>query len=228
MELARYFSQAQGDNTVMITTKLGKMSTASLGALLTLFAFGSGSAGAAPVFYFDEASFLNAASGAGLSLSTEGFVSAVDAGNTINFATGSVSSAGGPNLDTRATDGDASAIGWTGSSGVNPLTWSLNRMTNAFGIDVQDCCEFSPFEINMLVNGVSNRFGFTSAQSELNLQFIGVIDTAQAFSTVSMSAPNGDFQIFDRLQTSEAVPVPATLGLLGLGLFGFGCARRRS
>lgn len=212
----------------MHIAKITRGGTASLATVLTMSTLGLGSAHAAPVFYFDEASFLGAASGAGLTLSREGFVGAVDGGNTITFATGSVASAGNPNLDTRATDGDASAIGWTGSSGANPLTWTLGNLTNAFGIDVQDCCEIAPYEINMLVNGVSNRFGFNSSQSELNLQFIGVIDTAQAFSTVSMTAPSGDFHIFDRLQTSAAVPVPASLGLLGLGLLGFRFARRRA
>ncbi len=185
----------------------------------------SGAAQAVPVFYFDEASFLTAAASAGLVLSTEGFVGATDGGTTITFATGSVTGSG-PNLDTRDTDGDNVAVGWSAGS---PLTWTLNTPTYAFGIDVQDCCEINPFEINMAVNGVNHRFGFPSAQGELNLQFIGAIDTAAAFSTVSMTAPSGDFHIFDRLQLgSAAVPEPATLLLLGAGLAGVGCRRRRA
>jgi len=203
----------------------------SLHTALVLIFLVSGSAQATPVFYFDEASFLAAASTAGIGLSTEGFVGATDLGSTINFATGSASAASSISVDFRGTDGDGAAIGWSAAGNSSPLTWVLNDAQNAFGIDVQDCCEINPFEINMSVNSVDHRFGFGSAQGELNLQFIGVIDTMLAFTTLTMTAPQGDFHIFDRLQTgtgtATAVPEPSTLVLFGAGLFGLGLARRR-
>ena len=187
-------------------------------------------ASATPVFFFDEAAFVAAATNAGIPLSIESFESGVaDLGATVTFPAGSavgavnginINSVGSPNT----TDG-TNSLSWFPAS-ADTLTFNLSTPTNAFGIDVIDGFEASPFQLTLVVSGGSNTYSPGNQASD-NVQFIGVIDTMQTFGSAQISLAT-EFILFDRLQTGVAnIPEPGTLALFGFGLAGLGYMRRR-
>ena len=192
---------------------------------------------ATPIFYLTEASFVTAAADAGIALSIESFeFSVVDLGSTVTYPDGSFVCEGGIcGLDTidnstrRSTDG-TNSLSWFPEDGF--VTFNFLTETNAFGIDVIDGFEFSPFLLTLTANGGSNVYSSAPDQSEtlLNLTFIGVIDTMQTFSSAVISdVTSGDFHLFDRLQTADAIAIsePTTLTLFATGLAGLGFMMRR-
>lgn len=129
-------------------------------------------------------------------------------------------------------DGAASAINVTGLDNMFGLFWGSvdrgneigfysggERVAEIFGIDLVNRLTALEGNNNFL-NQSGDNFGF-----DVFLNFSGIQSrdgTFGQFDEVRLSSSNIAFEV-----ATSAVPIPGTLGLLGLGLLGIGVATRR-
>jgi len=190
------------------------------------------SANAAPVFYAnDEAGFQTAVGSNTLSI--ESFESGFTNGSVVSFPGFTVSTPDGEIIlsianGSGATDGtDTMGIVDNGFNG-NQLVFNFDSPINAFAIDIHGALNVGgPGTLTLSnENGASGYILTGPNTTGVNdvFDFGGLIDSAQSFSTVTLTASQtGDGIQFDRLQfgTISAVPVPAAAWLFSSGLLGF-------
>jgi hypothetical protein len=202
------------------------MKRLGLAVLPTLLAVSvAGPAVAAPIFYSDQATFL-AAAGAGLSF--ESFEASFPTGASVVFADFTVSETGGangvgqlrdfPGLGVSAVimDGTGGVVYDDNGSSVGTF-FSFAFPINAFGIWIAT----SDASTVTVGGDVATSIGLLAGVPA----FFGVIDDA-VISSISFDV-SGDPNVgFDAASYGLAVPEPATILLLGLGLAA-GAYRRR-
>jgi hypothetical protein len=197
-------------------------------------------ANAAAVFYTDETTFNTAASG--LTLSTEGFEAPFTTSASVNFPDLSITVNNASDLVSRASEeggGPASTEGsrlaryytLTPSAGGGGITISFGTSISAFSIDLIDPLDGAAIDAYFSLsnsNGDSQTL-LTGGQGNNEVHFLGVIDTAQSFNTVTLfSTKPQDALLIDRIQYS-LVPNPAAAWLFGSGLLGLiGLARKKA
>ncbi|MCP4566004.1 MAG: PEP-CTERM sorting domain-containing protein [FCB group bacterium] len=188
----------------------------------------SGAAVASPTIYFNEANYLNDLSLTGAAVVSEGFEGTAWDGARYPTTASSVVSQG-----YTWTGGEAvtTGNGWarTGNWGIFDSWGSPDQLFTVTSIGTQV--------------GFGGWFENTTAQSiEFSLDqdlvytfglgtphaFFGVIDT-DGFDNVAMRASNGHWGADDFTfgTTSDVIPEPGTLMLVGLGLAGLGARIRR-
>jgi hypothetical protein len=195
---------------------------------------------AAPVFYAnDEAGFQTALGSNTLSL--ESFESGFTNGTLVSFPGFTVSTPDGEIIlsianGAGATDGtDTMGIVDNGFDG-NQLVFNFDNPINAFAIDIHGALNVGgPGTLTLSnENGASGFILTESNTTGVNdvFDFGGLIDSAQSFSTVTLTASQtGDGIQFDKLQFGaiSAVPVPAAAWLFGSGLLWLaGISRRKT
>lgn len=211
-----------------------------LGALfaVALALSGPAAASAAPIFYTNEASFDAAIGGAVLSF--ESFESNFADGVTSVIFPG-VTVSGDENLvrtdpSSIATHG-TSTIGIVdiGSDG-NFVTFSFDSPVNAVSLYVLDPLDTRlTGTLTLSNNNGASQLLFSAPLPDLSQQFVGLIDTAATFSSITVSVTQEDEGIeFDSLRfgvidfdAPTSVPEPSTLLLLFSSLAAIGVARRR-
>ena len=212
-----------------------KMLSAAAAIVLTLSAFG---AQAAPVFHVAEdilpggLATLQAERGVwaaahGGALSTEGFEGLVAApANPFDFGDFTLSFSG-PSLTLFGANAlvRTEGVNGLGFSGNGTVTFTFDTAITAFGID------WSSFDQTATVVAYSDDAGGAVADvfvpvTSPGAGFFGVLNT-DGFTTVSFQVTQSEILEFDYIQWGTAVPEPGTLAILGLGLVGFGFARRR-
>jgi len=198
------------------------------------------SANAATTFFSNnEAGFLTAVGSNTLSL--ESFESGFTNSAIVNFPGFTVSTPDGEIIQSfsnsvAATDGtDTMGIVDNGFNG-NQLVFNFDSPINAFAIDIYGALNVGgPGTLTLSNENGASGFILTGPNTTGVLEvldFGGLIDDVQSFSTVTLTASQtGDGIQFDRLQfgaLNAVVPVPAAVWLFGSGLIGLiGIARRK-
>ena len=200
-------------------------------------------AGMAASFYTNSAAFLADAGTAGVTLSTDDLNDVPGSG----FLGTSVSRPGytlsknvsGGFFGTSTSDcfSGNCVNSLTGTTGV---TWTFDAPVNAFGVELGNLGTGVTQLISLALDGGSPSLVLTfdlvpsGTPNSLQKSFVGVIDSATAFSSVVLTDSNFVVQItYDDVQFGGAdgvIPIPAALpllltGLASLGLFGW---RRRA
>jgi len=200
---------------------LGAVCACVIFATLTLSSF----AYAAPVYFYDRASF-DAATGGGLDF--ESFEADFSVAPIIIFSGFTVGESNGDNglgqlrnfpgiVDGAITDGTG-ALGFTDNGDSIGTFFSFNRQVTAFGLDITT----NPGSAMTIGGSVTDSIILGNDTAS----FWGVIDM-DGIASITFSASGSPNVGFDAVSYS-AVPVPAAVWLFGSGLLGLvGMARRK-
>jgi hypothetical protein len=174
------------------------------------------SATAAPLFFTDRAAF-DAAAGGGLSF--ESFEGSPQEGASVTYGDLTFTESGGIDWFTHTainslftsatTDGQHSIWYDDNNDSISTLTFGLASPVTALGLDIATSSNSTVTiggEIASIINLTAHK-----------PSFFGIIDLMSPFSTVTFSASGGPNVGFDAVSYGNAVPEPATIGLLGLG-----------
>jgi len=195
----------------------------------------AGAAQATPVFYTSQATFLAAASAAGITLHLENYETA-SFSPTNNLTT----LASGVNIDSNVTltlrtvnslcGGTSDCVSYTTGSGGNALqTYTFDSgAVNAFGTMLGDIGDAGGTSVTITnSNGATTTFVLPNQPSG-NENYYGIIDFGATFQSVSIESSDPlDTIYIDNTRWGRTVPEPATALLLGLGLLGASASRRR-
>ncbi len=159
-------------------------------------------------------------------LISDNFVNSISPADSITFDSGVISS--------RSRSRDSNYVGssseaYLGSiTSSSTLTWVFPWKISAFGFDM---ISYNPGSlISGNFDGQGNVSFIPAVGNNIFNGFVGIIG-ASRFDTIVFSGPNrADSFVVDNLSFSKApaIPEPATLLLMGLGLFGIGCRRTKT
>jgi hypothetical protein len=215
--------------------EIAKPTLGSAIALLMTVAFATQTAWAVPAFFTDRVTFQAAAG----TLVTESLDTFTTGGNSTAQPTG-VTLTGGGGAGGFDTSGSVIFIS-EGTTSLQLDDWNAGATMTfdfagpvvAFGVDFLD--NSGPFDMDLIVNGVSSNFFSNQDQSMIGNGplFLGVIDPASFAQALIASNSNNSGVNFDFIQFEEAseggtaVPEPGALALFGIGLVGLRVMRRR-
>jgi hypothetical protein len=164
----------------------------------------------------------------GGALATEGFES-FTAGNPIDFGPFTATLNGGSGFNQQTGNNLITTEGnsvMTFEYGYTSVEFAFDNAINAFGIDITSIDFAPPTTISFFDDRGNAIYDFAIHDNWAGATFFGVTND-QAFSTVRFDFTGSEILAFDNLQFGSAVPEPATLSLLGLGLLGLARAYRR-
>lgn len=201
--------------------------------VVTMFAvLGAAASASAGTIYNNEAVFLSAAGTLDFE-SFEGLAASNTAAAGFSRSLSAFTISGSPNagvfdlvnyLGTHATDGTKYVEVEGGTQ--QTLTFTFASAITAFGVMTTDYGDFTANSMTFTTNGGGAGNAVVGARPDGTDQFFGFIDTANPFTTLTLTTASGQFGdpfSVDRVRYSPTtsttpVPEPASLFLLGTGL----------